>query len=251
MPPQAAFFESAAAAVPPLAAPPPRRRPKSITPCRATRRRCRTSSSAVSSPQPHVQAIAKASADSRDRASPRRWYSSPERPLKTAQGRRRCRASIQEAGSASASSPPSTASSRALCESSTAPESHPVRPATGAAAAAAARWSKGSAGPHESYGSMSAYAELQEAEFGAEKPGYRATTHQKFVGTGYFDLVSQVISEGTSSVGRPEFLVLHDGPLGQAGRIRPCRPHRFRRTPSATSPAHQRVSVIPELPPCV
>ncbi|PNH04546.1 Isocitrate lyase [Tetrabaena socialis] len=47
---------------------------------------------------------------------------------------------------------------------------------------------------------MSAYAELQEAEFGAEKSGYRATTHQKFVGTGYFDLVSQVISEGTSSV---------------------------------------------------
>ncbi|EFJ40191.1 hypothetical protein VOLCADRAFT_84620 [Volvox carteri f. nagariensis] len=47
---------------------------------------------------------------------------------------------------------------------------------------------------------MSAYAELQQAEFGAEKLGYRATTHQKFVGTGYFDLVSQVISEGTSSV---------------------------------------------------
>ena len=47
---------------------------------------------------------------------------------------------------------------------------------------------------------MSAYAELQAKEFDREKDGYKATTHQKFVGTGYFDLMSQVISEGTSSV---------------------------------------------------
>ncbi len=47
---------------------------------------------------------------------------------------------------------------------------------------------------------MSAYAELQQSEFAAEKLGYRAVTHQTFVGTGYFDLVSQVVSEGTSSV---------------------------------------------------
>ncbi|KXZ43714.1 hypothetical protein GPECTOR_82g248 [Gonium pectorale] len=47
---------------------------------------------------------------------------------------------------------------------------------------------------------MSAYAELQQNEFAAEKLGYRAVTHQTFVGTGYFDLVSQVVSEGTSSV---------------------------------------------------
>ncbi|KXZ43613.1 hypothetical protein GPECTOR_85g343 [Gonium pectorale] len=47
---------------------------------------------------------------------------------------------------------------------------------------------------------MSAYAELQSSEFAAEKLGYRAVTHQTFVGTGYFDLVSQVVSEGTSSV---------------------------------------------------
>ncbi len=39
---------------------------------------------------------------------------------------------------------------------------------------------------------MSAYAELQSAEFGREKDGYKATAHQKFVGTGYFDLMSQV-----------------------------------------------------------
>jgi isocitrate lyase len=47
---------------------------------------------------------------------------------------------------------------------------------------------------------MSAYAELQEREFAAEIDGYRATKHQSFVGTGYFDAVTQVISSGMSSV---------------------------------------------------
>jgi isocitrate lyase len=46
---------------------------------------------------------------------------------------------------------------------------------------------------------MSAYAELQEAEFAAEADGYTATRHQREVGTGYFDEVSQVISAGESS----------------------------------------------------
>jgi isocitrate lyase len=46
---------------------------------------------------------------------------------------------------------------------------------------------------------MSAYAELQEAEFAAEPGGYTATRHQREVGTAYFDEVSQVISEGESS----------------------------------------------------
>lgn len=46
---------------------------------------------------------------------------------------------------------------------------------------------------------MSAYAELQEAEFAAEVEGYTATRHQREVGTSYFDEVSQVISEGESS----------------------------------------------------
>jgi isocitrate lyase len=46
---------------------------------------------------------------------------------------------------------------------------------------------------------MSAYAELQEAEFAAEVDGYTATRHQREVGTGYFDEVSQVISAGESS----------------------------------------------------
>ena len=46
---------------------------------------------------------------------------------------------------------------------------------------------------------MSAYAELQEAEFAAEAYGYTAIRHQREVGTGYFDEVSQVISEGELS----------------------------------------------------
>jgi isocitrate lyase len=46
---------------------------------------------------------------------------------------------------------------------------------------------------------MEANAELQEAEFAAEKHGYRATRHQHEVGTGYFDDVAQVIAAGLSS----------------------------------------------------
>ena len=47
---------------------------------------------------------------------------------------------------------------------------------------------------------MSAYVKLQEAEFGAENIGYTATKHQREVGTGYFDEVTQVITGGQSSV---------------------------------------------------
>ncbi|MGD6967350.1 isocitrate lyase [Rossellomorea vietnamensis] len=46
---------------------------------------------------------------------------------------------------------------------------------------------------------MGAYSELQQAEFSAEKNGYTATRHQREVGTGYFDEVTQVITGGTSS----------------------------------------------------
>jgi isocitrate lyase len=47
---------------------------------------------------------------------------------------------------------------------------------------------------------MAAYVELQEAEFGAEEFGYTATKHQREVGTGYFDTLSQVIGGGRSSL---------------------------------------------------
>jgi isocitrate/methylisocitrate lyase len=46
---------------------------------------------------------------------------------------------------------------------------------------------------------MPAYADLQIAEFSAEKFGYTATRHQREVGAGYFDDVAQVIAQGSSS----------------------------------------------------
>jgi isocitrate lyase len=46
---------------------------------------------------------------------------------------------------------------------------------------------------------MSAYVSLQEAEFAAEKLGYTATRHQREVGAGYFDDVTQTILAGSSS----------------------------------------------------
>jgi isocitrate lyase len=46
---------------------------------------------------------------------------------------------------------------------------------------------------------MTAYVELQEAEFAAESRGYTATRHQREVGTGYFDLVSTAIAPDSST----------------------------------------------------
>jgi isocitrate lyase len=47
---------------------------------------------------------------------------------------------------------------------------------------------------------MTAYVRVQEAEFAAEKQGYTATKHQREVGAGYFDTLTQVIQGGHSSV---------------------------------------------------
>jgi isocitrate lyase len=47
---------------------------------------------------------------------------------------------------------------------------------------------------------MTAYSRLQEKEFSREAQyGYEAVKHQRFVGTGYFDQVQQVISGGLAS----------------------------------------------------
>jgi isocitrate lyase len=46
---------------------------------------------------------------------------------------------------------------------------------------------------------MAAYSELQQREFAAEAMGYTATKHQHEVGTGYFDLVTTLVSGGESS----------------------------------------------------
>ena len=47
---------------------------------------------------------------------------------------------------------------------------------------------------------MSAYVALQQAEFASEKDGYTATKHQREVGAGYFDDVTQTVTGGNSSV---------------------------------------------------
>src|SRR5262245_7679663 len=47
---------------------------------------------------------------------------------------------------------------------------------------------------------MTAYVKLQQAEFAAEAQGYTATKHQREVGTGYFDEVTQAVQAGKSSV---------------------------------------------------
>jgi isocitrate lyase len=46
---------------------------------------------------------------------------------------------------------------------------------------------------------MTAYADLQEAEFKAREEGFRATEHQAFVGTAYFDMVQEAITGGQAS----------------------------------------------------
>jgi isocitrate lyase len=46
---------------------------------------------------------------------------------------------------------------------------------------------------------MTAYVKLQQQEFAMEPDGYTAAKHQAEVGTGWFDQVSQTITQGTSS----------------------------------------------------
>jgi isocitrate lyase len=46
---------------------------------------------------------------------------------------------------------------------------------------------------------MPAYVELQNREFDMESDGYTATKHQREVGAGYFDKVSQAVSGGNAS----------------------------------------------------
>jgi isocitrate lyase len=64
---------------------------------------------------------------------------------------------------------------------------------------------------------MSAYSQLQEAEFASERnDNYGAVKHQRFVGTGYFDDVQNVITAGTASTtalaGSTETEQFHDLP---------------------------------------
>jgi isocitrate lyase len=46
---------------------------------------------------------------------------------------------------------------------------------------------------------MTAFVELQNKEFAAAEKGFTAVKHQREVGTGYFDAVTQAIQQGQSS----------------------------------------------------
>jgi len=47
---------------------------------------------------------------------------------------------------------------------------------------------------------MSAYVELQEAEFASEQDGYTATRHQREVGTGYFDRIATALNPDSETL---------------------------------------------------
>ena len=47
---------------------------------------------------------------------------------------------------------------------------------------------------------MSAYVELQEAEFASEADGYTATRHQREVGTGYFDRIATALNPDSATL---------------------------------------------------
>ena len=69
---------------------------------------------------------------------------------------------------------------------------------------------------------MSAFVELQEAEFAAAERGFTAVKHQREVGTGYFDAVTQAIQGGQSSTtalkGSTEEEQFHDRKAGRLTR---------------------------------
>eukprot|EP01012_Entosiphon_sulcatum_P064801 TRINITY_DN93652_c0_g1_i1.p1 TRINITY_DN93652_c0_g1~~TRINITY_DN93652_c0_g1_i1.p1 ORF type:complete len:170 (+),score=20.29 TRINITY_DN93652_c0_g1_i1:53-511(+) len=46
---------------------------------------------------------------------------------------------------------------------------------------------------------MFAYSRMQQKEMSEEAKGFRATKHQAFVGTGYFDVVQNTIMQGETS----------------------------------------------------
>jgi isocitrate lyase len=47
---------------------------------------------------------------------------------------------------------------------------------------------------------MSAYVDLQQAEFADEEHGYTAVKHQAEVGTGYFDAVASAINPNSGTL---------------------------------------------------
>ena len=75
---------------------------------------------------------------------------------------------------------------------------------------------------------MSAFVELQQAEFAAADKGFTAVKHQREVGTGYFDAVTTTIERESSTSalqGSTEDEQFFDRKVGQAGRLRTRRQH--------------------------
>jgi isocitrate lyase len=76
---------------------------------------------------------------------------------------------------------------------------------------------------YKEYG-MTAYSRLQEKEFTSEsRYGYEAVKHQRFVGTGYFDALTQVIAGGLASTTALERSTEQD----QFAEIKPRRQSLF------------------------
>ena len=70
---------------------------------------------------------------------------------------------------------------------------------------------------------MAAYADLQTREFAAEASGYQAVRHQEFVGVGYFDDITTVVTSGNTSVtafeGSTEQAQFHAAATPQQGDV--------------------------------
>ncbi len=85
---------------------------------------------------------------------------------------------------------------------------------------------------------MAAYSKLQEQELkAADESGYRAITHQKFVGTGYFDEVAQTIAGGNSCV----TALAGSTEAAQFSKSRAAAP---KKAPGVVRPTTQRQQVI-------
>ena len=93
-------------------------------------------------------------------------------------------------------------------------------------------------------GGMTAHARLQEKEFSREfEHGYEAVKHQRFVGTGYFDVVTQVITGGNSSTTALEGSTEAAQFSGLTMQVPPgvgphagCQPHPWRMPASLRKP---------------
>ena len=87
-------------------------------------------------------------------------------------------------------------------------------------------------------GGMAAYCKVQEAEFAAEREhGYAAVKHQRYVGTGYFDEVAQVITGGktetTALKGSTEEAQFENAGRAKPAVIRPVPRHAGMQAPAA------------------